>query len=138
MWTRDIKSKVFTVIQVETRKEITKRYPTKTNYQKVTFTANDKSDTPATFPNVYLKEMQGAETGRDLSNKSINFVYDDYQIEVTDNASPDTTADIADIVGDIMVEQGFEMIGRPFQDNSDGSYRNVSRWRRLLGSGNKY
>lgn len=132
MWTKGIKNKVFTVIQNEARKKL----PTK--YQNTTFTGTDKSDTPATFPNVYVKKLQGAGTGYTLEDAQPNGIVSSFQIEVADNASQTTTEDIADIIADVMISLGYRMIGEPFQDNDSGAFRNIARYQRVIGANDKF
>lgn len=131
MWISGVKNKVFTVLQVEARKKL----PSK--YQNTSFTAVGKSTVPSKFPNVYFQKLQGSEVGRTLSMNNANLVWDTYQIDVYDNASQDTANDIADIIADVMISMGFEMVGEPFPNSTDDAFRNSSRWRRLIGQGNK-
>ena len=115
MWTSDIASMVFTRIKVEATKKLKSKYP------NINFTTSDQVRTEPTFPNVYVKRLQGSERGQTLDGESVNSILSSFQIEV------------ADIVFSIMKKMKYEAIGLPFQDNIDGVHRNVARYRRIIG-----
>ena len=127
MWTSDIASMVFTRIKVEVTKKLKSKYP------NINFTTSDQVRTDPTFPNVYVKELQGSERGQTLDGESVNAILSSFQIEVADNVSDNRAREVADVVFLIMKKMKYEAIGLPFQDNKDGVHRNVARYRRIIG-----
>lgn len=127
MWTSDIASIVFTRIKVEATEKLKNIYPS------INFTTSDQVRTDPTFPNVYVKRLQGSERGQTLDGESVNAILSSYQIEVADNVSDRRAQEVADIVYSIMKKMRFECIGEPFPDNIEGVHRNVARYRRIIG-----
>lgn len=129
MWTKYIKSIVFTRIKTEGTTKLQKQFP------NIYFTTSDKVSTTPKFPTVYLKKLQGAERGRDLEATSINAVVVGFQIDVIDNKSDNNAENVSDVIGDSMKTMGFEMVGDPFPNSqSTDEYRFTSRWQRVIGS----
>lgn len=127
MWTSDIASIVFTKIKLEATSKLLSKYP------YINFTTSDQVRTDPAFPNVYVKRLQGAERGRTLDGESVNAILSSFQIEVTDNESERRAQEVADVVYSIMKKMRYECIGEPFPDNIEGVYRNVARYRRVVG-----
>lgn len=127
MWTSDIASIVFTRIKVEATKKLKSKYP------DINFTTSDKVRTNPTFPNVYVKKLQGAEQGHTLDGSTVNATLSSFQIEVADNVSDNRAQEVADVVYSIMKSMRYEAIGEPFPDNVDEVHRNVARYRRIVG-----
>lgn len=127
MWTSDITSIVFTRIKVEATKELKSKYPS------INFTTSDKVRTKPTFPNVFVKRLQGSERGQTLDGETVNATLSSFQIEVADNVSDSRSQEVADTIYAIMKKMRFECIGEPFQDNIDDVHRNVARYRRVIG-----
>lgn len=132
MWTSEIKDKVFSIVQYEGRRKLLSKYPT------INFTSVNKKDTEPTFPNVYVKQLQGAGTGYTLEDAQPNGAIASYQIEVTDNESQNNTEYIADIIADIMTSMEFRMLGEPFPDNDVDAFRNVARYQRVIGANDRF
>lgn len=127
MWTSDITSIVFTRIKVEATRELKSKYP------DINFTTSDKVRTEPTFPNVFVKRLQGSERGQTLDGETVNATLSSFQIEVADNVSDSRSQEVADTIYAIMKKMRFEAIGEPFQDNIDDVHRNVARYRRVIG-----
>lgn len=127
MWTSDITSIVFTRIKVEATKELKSKYP------DINFTTSDKVRTEPTFPNVFVKRLQGSERGQTLDGETVNATLSSFQIEVADNVNDNRSQEVADVIYAIMKKMRFEAIGEPFQDNIDDVHRNVARYRRVIG-----
>ena len=127
MWTSDIGSIVFTRIKVKAREKLKSKYP------NMNFTTSDKLVSEPNFPNVYVKRLQGVEKGQTLDGESVNATLSTIQIEVTDNVSESRTQEVADVVYAIMKSMRYEAIGEPFQDNINDTFRNVARYRRIVG-----
>lgn len=127
MWTSEIPSIVFTRIKTEGLKKLKSKYP------NIQFTTSSKKATDSKFPTVYVKRMQGSERGQTLDGTSVNAILSTLQIEVTDDVSDVRAQEVADVVYGIMKSMRYEAIGEPFPDNDDSTYRNVARYRRIIG-----
>lgn len=127
LWTTIIKSKVFTNVQKKGRERLLKSYP------NITFTTSDRVSSAPRFPTVFIKKMQGAAKGYTLEDSAVNAIQSVFQIEVTTNTNQDDAEKVADVIADIMISMGYNMIGEPFPDNTSDVYRNISRWQRLIG-----
>lgn len=127
MWTSDIASIVFTKIKMEATEKLKSKYP------NINFTTSDEVRTDPIFPNVYVKKLQGSETGQTLDGETVNATLSSFQIEVADNVSDRRSQEVAYVVYSIMKKMRFECIGEPFQDNIEGVHRNVARYRRIIG-----
>lgn len=119
--------KVFTHLQMVGREKLSKRYP------NINFTTSDRAATKPKFPTVYVKKLQGSARGRTLEDTKVNGILTTFQIEVTTNTNQSDAENAANVVADIMIDMGFDMMGEPLPDNSADVYRNVSRWQRLIG-----
>ena len=127
MWTKYIKSIVFTRIKTEGTAKLKETFP------DIYFTTSDKVSTNPKFPTVYLKKLQGREKGRTLDGTTVNGTLASFQIDVIDNKSDSNVENVSDVIGDIMKSMRFEMIGDPFPNSkSTGEYRFTSRWQRVI------
>lgn len=113
--------KVFTHLQMVGREKLSKRYP------NINFTTSDRAATKPKFPTVYVKKLQGSARGRTLEDTKVNGILTTFQIEVTTNTNQSDAENAANVVADIMIDMGFDMMGEPLPDNSADVYRNVSR-----------
>ncbi len=127
MWTKYIKSKVFTRVKIEGTKRLQKQFP------NIYFTTSGKASTTPKFPTVYVKRLQGQERGRDLEATGINAIVAGFQVDVIDNKSENNAETVADVVLEIMKSMGFEVAGSPFSDDSGDEYRVVARYQRNIG-----
>ena len=127
MWTKYIKSIVFTRIKTEGTAKLKETFP------DIYFTTSDKVSTNPKFPTVYLKKLQGQEKGRTLDGTTVNGTLASFQIDVIDNKSDSNAENVSDVIGDIMKSMRFKMIGDPFPNRkSTGEYRFTSRWKRVI------
>lgn len=129
MWTKYIKSIVFTRIKTEGTAKLQKQFP------NIYFTTSEKVSTTAKFPTVFVKKLQNAEKGRTLDGTTVNGVLAGFQIDVIDNKSDNNAENVSDVIGDIMKNMGFEMVGDPFPNSqSTDEYRFTARYQRLIGA----
>lgn len=128
MWTKYIKSQVFTRIKTEGTSRLQSQFP------NIYFTTSSKASTTAKFPTVYVQRLQGAEKGRDLEGTSVNAILAGFQIDVIDNKSENNADTVMDVVAETMKSMGFEMVGSSFSDDTGDEYRVVSRWQRVIGN----
>lgn len=127
MWTKYIKSIVFTRIKTEGTEKL------KATFTDINFTTSDKVSTTPKFPTVYLKKLQGQEKGRTLDETTVNGTLASFQIDVIDNKSDSNAENVADVIAEVMKSMRFEMVGEPFPNSqSTGEYRCTSRWQRTI------
>lgn len=131
MWTKYIKSNVFTRIKVEGMALLKEDYP------NIYFTTSGRSLTKPKFPTVYLKKLQGGEIGRTLDGTSVNGTISGFQVDVTDNESESNAENVSYVIADIMKSMGYEMVGEPFPDDKGSEYRYSARYRRPVCAGDK-
>ena len=130
MWTKYIKSNVFTRIKTEGTAKLKATFP------DIYFTTSDKVSTNPKFPTVHLKKLQGQEKGRTLDGTTVNGVLASFHIDVIENKSDNNAENVADVSGDIMKSMRFEMVGDPFPNSqSTGEYRFTARYQRIVGAG---
>ena len=127
MWFSRITTTVFTRIKAIVSKKLLSTYP------DLNFTTTDIAETEAKFPTVYIKRMKGYERGQDLEGSAVNAMLATFQVEVTDNVSDTRALEIADECCAVMKSMRFQIIGEPIPDNSNGKYRNIARYQRLVG-----
>lgn len=133
MWTKYIKSIVFTRIKTEGTAKLKSQFP------NIYFTTSDKMPTNPKFPTVYLKKLQSPEKGRTLDGKTLNGVLANFQIDVIDNKSDNNAENVADVIGDIMKSMRFGMVGDPFPDSqSTGEYRFTARYQGVIADEDKF
>ena len=133
MWTKYIKSIVFTRIKTEGTAKLKATFP------DIYFTTSNKVPTNPKFPTVYLKKLQGAEKGRTLDGKTLNGVLASFQIDVIDNKSDNNAENVADVIGDIMKSMRFEMVGDPFPNSqSTEEYRFTARYQGVIADEDKF
>lgn len=106
----------------------------KTKYTDLNFTTNSISLADAKFPCVYIHMIESPEDGEDLEGTEINAVYASFVIEVVDNESQANTNTISKEVQKIMKQMRFKVVGLPYNDNKDSTYRKVSRYRRTIAN----
>lgn len=127
MWTKYIKSIVFTRIKTEGTEKLKSTFP------GIYFTTSDKVSTNPKFPTVHLKKLQGQEKGRTLDGTTVNGTLASFQIDVIDNKSDSNAENVADVIAEVMKSMRFEMVGEPFPNSqSTGEYRCTSRWQRTI------
>lgn len=127
MWTKYIKSIVFTRIKTEGTEKLKSTFP------DIYFTTSDKVSTNPKFPTVHLKKLQGQEKGRTLDGTTVNGTLASFQIDVIDNKSDSNAENVADVIAEVMKSMRFEMVGEPFPNSqSTGEYRCTSRWQRTI------
>jgi hypothetical protein len=127
MWFSRITTTVFTRIKNSVNKKLSSTYP------DLNFTTSDKSSTDPKFPTVYIKRMPGMEKGQDLDGSTVNAMLVTFQVEVTDNISDTRALEVADECCAVMKSMRFQLVGEPVPDNSNGKFRNIARYQRIVG-----
>lgn len=80
-WYAEIESKVFTIVQYNLKTKSDAPYP------KLKCTTASTSESPSTFPTLYLHELNPLEMGQDLENTEINSILHSIEIKVFSNQS---------------------------------------------------
>lgn len=124
-----LESQVFSRVKYGFSKSIKEKYP------DLNFTTSDQSSTKAKFPTVYIHMLESPEVGGTLEGTEICGINASFQIEVTDNENNARSDEVAREVLRIMKTMRFRTVGMPFHDNSGDTYRTISRYRRVAGSG---
>lgn len=151
MWIRYTETKIYNEIQKRGKEKLknTRDYSGRNKFPTVNFTTANKNKANLTaeeqekekekrkFPTVYLQKLQGQPRGRTLEDTKVNAILSSFQIEVVTNTNQTDAEIIADVLADIMIDMGFDMVGEPFPDNDYDTYRNISRWQRLIGYNDK-
>ena len=106
----------------------------KTKYKDLNFTTNNISLAEAKFPCVYIHMIESPEIGEDMEGNVINAVFVSFVIEIFDNESQANTNTISKEVQKIMKQMRFKAIGVPYNDNSNSTYRKVSKYRRIIAN----
>lgn len=127
MWTNDIESIVFTRIKNKVGNKLKNKYP------ELHFTNSDIIPKEPKFPTVYIHELSGSETDRDMEGAEINSVLCSFQIEVTDNISQVRAKDVMNEVMKLLKEMKFGGNSLPEFQNRDGYFKSVARFRRTIG-----
>lgn len=124
----DIENRVYTRV----KKLVTDKL--KTKYPKITFTDSDKIPAKVNYPYIVIHEMESQEVGQDLDNTTINAILSNFEITCYSDTSQDTNKEVMAEVVKSMKTMRFNVVGMPFNDNSD-NYRRVARFRRIIGNG---
>lgn len=124
-----IESMIFSRIKAQFSERIKKKYP------DLNFTTSNQSQTKPKFPTVYVHLMPSVEQGETLSGTDINAALVSFQIEVTDNQSQQRAGEVMWEVVRIMKTMRFSVTAMPEFANSNGTYRSVARFRRMIGAG---
>ena len=128
MWTSDIPSIVLTKVKHLFSEKIKDKYP------DLNFTTKSKTGALTSFPTVYINKLSSPEMGQTLDGTEINAIMANFQIEITDNVSKSRAGEVADEVLRIIKTMRFEIVGDPYTDNTDSSYRYIMRCRRIIGA----
>lgn len=129
MWTSNIQSVIFSLVKNEVSKVL------QTEYSDLHFTTSDKAQTVPKFPSVYIHEIGSIEQGMDLEGIDVNAILCNIQIEVTDNISQERVRKTMNEVLRVMKKMRFPVVLMPEYQNTTETYRQVARFRRVIGKG---
>lgn len=129
MWTSNIQSVVFSIVKNEVSKVLLNEYT------DLHFTTSDKVQTVPQFPSVYIHEIGSIEQGMDLEGADINAIMCNIQIEVTDNISQERVRKTMGEVLRVMKKMRFSVVLMPEYQNTTETFRQVARFRRVIGQG---
>lgn len=123
-WFSQIQSKVFTQVQ----------YMLKKSYPTLTCTTKNEHETPATFPTLYLHELQPMEVGQDLTNTTVNGIRCTIEIQVWTNT---TEEDCRKILNSAVIEMKrlkFNISAMPLVELKSKIAWGVIRATRIIGN----
>lgn len=126
-WYMQIQSKVFTQVQYMMKK----KYPT------LQCTTKNENGLPASFPTMFLHELEPIESGQDLTNESVNAVLSTIEIQVWTNT---TEAECRKIISEAVTQMKalqFNIIAMPVVQINDKIAWGTIRCRRMIGNGDK-
>lgn len=106
----------------------------KEKYSDLNITTNSTNLKDAKFPCVYVHMIDSPEDGEDMEGDSTNAILVSFVIEVIDNQSQSNTTEVSKAVQKIMKEMRFRVVGSPINDNTDTTYRKISRYRRIIAN----
>lgn len=124
-WYSQIQSKVFTQVQ----------YMLKKSYSTLNCTTKNESETPATFPTLYLHELQPLEIGQDVTNESVNAIRCTIEIQVWTNTTEQDCRKILNSAVTEMKRLRFNISALPMVQTSEKISMGVIRASRVIGKG---
>ena len=124
-WYSQIQSKVFTQVQ----------YMLKKSYSTLNCTTKNESETPATFPTLYLHELQPLEIGQDVTNESVNAIRCTIEIQVWTNTTEQDCRKILNFAVTEMKRLRFNISALPMVQTSEKISMGVIRASRVIGKG---
>lgn len=122
----NIESLVYTRIKNKVTKNLISKYP------DINFTTINKTKSGTKYPSVYVHMMESSERGTTLEATEIEGVLSSFQIDIYDNQSQSRTKDVATEIMKVAKEMRFQMVGFPYNNNTDSLYRMVIRIRRMI------
>lgn len=123
-WYSQIQSKVFTQVQ----------YMLKKTYPSLKCTTKNESETPASFPTLYLHELQPLEVGQDLTNTSVNGIRCTIEIQVWTNTTEEDCRKILNSAVTEMKQMRFNISAMPIVQTKDKIAWGVIRATRIIGN----
>ena len=106
----------------------------KNKYADLNITTNNANLSDAKFPCIYVHMIESPESGEDMEGDNTNAILVSFVIEVIDNQSQSTTTEISKSIQNIMKQMRFRVVGSPVNDNTDTTYRKISRYRRMIAN----
>lgn len=125
----DIENIVLTRIQNEFKDSL------KTKYPNLNFTSSEVSKGKPKFPTIYVHMLPSPEVGQDLEGSSINGIFANLQVDVSDNISKQRTKEVMAEVVRIMKTMRFSINQMPYSEYRNDTYYSVIRVRRTIGAG---
>lgn len=128
-WYENIFPSIMTRLKVESKKALG------STFANLEITDEIVTPTNPSFPTILGIELPNAEMGNDLQNLDIVALMYGVQIEVTDNKKQANAKRVMNEVIKIMKSMRFSVAQMPEVTYSQGVYRSVARFRRMIASG---
>lgn len=117
---------VWNMAQTTLKAKLQKKYP------KLTVTNVSMNDTPPSLPNLFINQIDAAQTGTDMEKDRENAIISTIQLEVSSNSGLTEARNIMNDAGDILIKKHYSVISGPTQSNTS-VYRVIMRLRRTIG-----
>lgn len=123
-----IESQTFSLIKAKMPDNIKKNYP------DLDFTTSDVNPTQPKFPTVYVHLMESPESGMSTEGEDVEAVLATIQVDVIDNKNQARATEIGREALKIMKSLRFHAVVMPFSQDTEGVFRNIARYRRMIGN----
>lgn len=133
-WFSEIESTIFTILQYLLAEKVDAPYP------KLTCTTSSQNETVSgvgKFPTLYVHMLPPVEMGNDLDNITVNAIRATFELQVYSNKSEYEARKIMDACILEMKKLRFNVSMFPDPQTSNGVYYCISRFTRVIGSGDK-
>lgn len=118
---------VWNMVQTILKAKLQKKYP------KLTVTNASMNDTPTGLPNLFVNQIDAAQTGMDTEKDRENAIISVIQLEASSNEGLTEARNIINDAGNILIEKHYSVISGPTQSNTS-VYRMIMRLRRTIGN----
>lgn len=130
----DLETRVFSRINNKVKSKLKSEYP------RLSCTNSDRNietkdkDSNDDYPLIYVHELSSPEIGSTLDGETINGLLSSFEITVFADSNQDDAKVVMNEVVLVMKSMRYQMIGSPFNDNDNGLYRRIARFRRVIGA----
>lgn len=128
-WYENIFPSIMTRLKVESKKALGSTFADLEITDEIVTPTNPK------FPTILALELPNTEQGNTLENVDIVALLYGIQIEVTDNKKQANAKIVMNEVVKIMKSMRFSVVQMPEVTYSQGVYRSVARFRRMIANG---
>lgn len=128
-WYENIFPSIMTRLKVESKKALGSTFADLEITDEIVTPTNPK------FPTILALELPNTEQGNTLENVDIAALMYGVQIEVTDNKKQANAKQVMNEVVKIMKSMRFSVVQMPEVTYSQGVYRSVARFRRMIANG---
>lgn len=118
---------VWNMAQTTLKAKLQKKYP------KLTVTNASMNDTPPGLPNLFVNQIDAAQTGQDTEKDRENAIISVIQLEASSNEGLTEARNIINDAGNILIQKHYSVISGPTQSNTS-VYRMIMRLRRTIGN----
>lgn len=103
-----------------------------TKYKDLNFSTSNRARSNTKYPMVYIHMLESPEVASTTEGDTVEGVLASFQIDVYDDQSQERTKDVADEVLKAVKNMRFQVIGFPYNSNTDSIYRKIIRIRRNI------
>lgn len=125
----DLETRVFSRVNNKVKSALRSKYP------DLNCVDTDKQEANPKYPKVYIHELESPEIGSDLEGIDINGVLSSFQITCFSNSTQDVNKEVMNEVIKVMKSMRYKVIGLPHNENDNGLYIRIARFRRPIGNG---
>ena len=110
---------------------------TKNKYPKMSFTM-ESSENSASFPNVYVHELDSSEVGNSIPNQQIHAIRDTIQVLVSTNTNKSEAREVTNACIMAFKHLRYSVVSSPIYYKDNNIHRFVFRVRRTIASGDTF